>query len=229
MKIIEDEGFCTSCGIFVEYRRGEEDYSLLSKDLDNYKKYKDVYVYKCPNCGFISSDISCEEGVLCSDVKDSYEYKQLLDYAYLKGIDKELYEYHSNDIMANYLEAYSLVLLKMKDFEKYIRAINKAIELKEVMIRKYKKSQDELGGEEENDDKYEKLYELIKESISTNRKQIDYYYDFIESKNVFLNLVYIENLIAQNKQQQANSLFEKINKKYKLSDDLKTYIQQKLN
>ncbi|MBO7527684.1 MAG: hypothetical protein J6T74_07320 [Clostridia bacterium] len=229
MKIIEDEGFCTSCGIFGEYRRGEEDYSLLSKDLDNYKKYKDVYVYKCPNCGFISSDISCEEGVLCSDVKDSYEYKQLLDYAYLKGIDKELYEYHSNDIMANYLEAYSLVLLKMKDFEKYIRAINKAIELKEVMIRKYKKSQDELGGEEENDDKYEKLYELIKESISTNRKQIDYYYDFVESKNVFLNLVYIENLIAQNKQQQAKSLFEKINKKYKLSDDLKTYIQQKLN
>ena len=161
MKIVEDEGFCTSCAIFGEYRRGEEDYSLIKKDLNNYKKYKEIYVYKCPNCGFISTDISGEEGILCSDIVNSYEYKQFLDYSYLNGLDKELYEYHSKDIMANYLEAYSLALLKTKNYEKYVRAINRCIELKEIMIRKYKKSQDELGGEEENDDKYEKLYELI--------------------------------------------------------------------
>ena len=225
MKILEDEGFCTACNVYGEYKYGEENYSFIKKNLDNYKKYKDIYVYKCPNCGFISTDISGEEGVFCDKIKDSYEYKQLLDYSYLKGLDKELYEYHSQDIMANLLEAYSLILLDTKNYEKYIRVVNRAIELKQIMKRKYKLSQDEIAGEDENDNEYEKLYELIDESIETNRKQIDYYYEYVENKDVFLKLIYVETLIGLNRRAEARKLYEEIIRKYKLSQDLKEYFE----
>lgn len=228
MKIIEDEGFCTCCGRHTEYRAGEENFSLIKKNLESYKNYKDIFVDECPSCGFISTDITNEEGVLYGGVKDTYEFKQLFSYAYLNGLDEDLYENHSADIPANYYEAYSLVCLAEKDYEKFIRVLNKAIELKIIMARKYRRSQHELGGEEDNDDDYDELDRLIKESIDSNRKQIDYYYSMIENKNVFVKLVYIENLIGLGDMAKAIYEYEMIDKKVKLNGDLKEYFTKAL-
>ncbi len=224
MKILEDEGFCTCCGNYATYSFGDENFSLITKDLANYNKYKDIYVYKCPNCGFISTDITGIEGVLYSDVKKSLEYKNVLNYAYLDGLDKELYNNHSSEVPANLYEAYSFVCLEAKDLEKYIRTVNKAIELKIVMAQKYRRSQDELGGEEDNDDLYDKLDTLIKDSILINRKQIDFYFTQFNTSNVFLKILYIENLANLGNKDEALTLFEKLSKKVILKEDLKTYI-----
>lgn len=224
MKIMDDEGFCTCCGAYGEYKYGDDDYSLLNKNLSNYKKYKDVFVYECPNCGFISTDITNEEGVLYGDERNTYEFKQLYNYAYLDGLDKDLYERHSDNIPANLLEAYSQVLIKANDYEKLVRVLNKCIELKLIMARLYRRSQDELGGEEENDDEYDKLDSLLKESIDTNRRQIDFYYNYIPSKNIYVKLIYLENLAFLGKKAEANMLFEQICRKTMLSQDLKDYM-----
>lgn len=223
MKIVEEEGFCTCCGKYCSYNYGDENYSLIKKDLNNYKKYKDIYVYDCPNCGFISTDIAGEDGILMSEDKDTYEYRQLISYAYLQGLDKELYESHSNDIPANYYEAYAYSLQKLQMYEKCIRTLNKCIELKTIMKNKYRLSQDELGGEEENDDEYEKLYALIDESIDVNCRQIDYMYNLVDIKNVYLNLLYVENLIRMDSKVKAVETFNQIIKKNNIQDDLKKY------
>lgn len=228
MRIVEDEGFCTSCGRYAEIKIGQENFSLLKKDLDNYKKYKDIYVFRCRTCGFISTDISGEEGVLCGGIQNGYEFNQILNYAYLQGIDKELYDNHSADVPANLYEAYSLICERGKNYESLVRTLNKSIELKVIMARKYKISKDELGGEEENDDEYEKLDQLIKESIQTNRKQIDYYYDFIENKNLFVKLVYIENLVNMGEMSKALKHFTDITRKVKLENDLEDYFKHLL-
>lgn len=224
MKILEDEGFCTCCGNYATYSYGDENFSLITKDLANYNKYKDIYVYKCANCGFISTDITGIEGVLYSDVINSLEYKNVLNYAYLDGLDKELYNNHSSEVPANLYEAYSFICLESKEFEKYIRTVNKAIELKILMAQKYRRSQDELGGEEDNDDLYDKLDGLIKDSILTNRKQIDFYFNQFNTSNVFLKILYIENLASLGNKNEALTLFEKLSKKVILKEDLKTYI-----
>lgn len=229
MRIVEDEGFCTCCGRYQELKYGEDNHSLVKKDLENYKKYKDLFVYECSNCGFISTNITGEEGVLYGDVKDGYEYKSLYEYAYLKGLDKELYDCHSADVPANMFEAYALVQLESKNYEMFVRVINKTIELKQIMLKKYKRSQDELGGEEENDDEYENLYNLINLSIDANRKQIDYYYHFAENKNVYLKLIYIENLVALNTLDEAKKVFEEVTDRYSLDKDLNNYFTTLLN
>lgn len=223
MKIKLDEGICTSCGAYAEYMYGDDDYSFVNKDLTNYKKYKDIYVYQCPNCGFISTDITGVEGVMCGDIKNSLEYKEALNYTYLNGLDKELYDNHSSAVPANLYEAYAYVCLKEKEYEKFIRALSKSIELKLIMARQYRRSQDELGGEEDNDDLYDDLDNLIKQSIDANRRQIDYYFTQLETKNVFINLIYIENLVAIGKKLEAKQYYNQINKIYMLKEDLKKY------
>lgn len=226
MRIVEDEGFCTCCGNLAEYKFGDENYSLVTKDLSNYKNYKDIYVYKCPNCGFISTDITGVEGVLFGDIRNSLEYKNALNYKYLEGLDKELYNNHSDEVPANLYEAYSFICLASSDYEKYIRVINKTIELKEIMVKKYRHSQDELGGEEDNDDLYDKLDEMIKNSIETNRKQIDFYYTQLEHKSFFANLIYIENMAKMDKKEEANKLFNKLSKSILIKEDLKKYFYE---
>ncbi|MBE7082293.1 MAG: hypothetical protein E7378_01250 [Clostridiales bacterium] len=228
MKILEDTGFCTSCRNMVEYSYGDENFSFITKDLKNYKNYKDLYVYKCQCCGFISTDIACEEGVIYGDVKNSLEYREALNYEYLGGLDLDLYDQHSQSVPANLYEAYSFVCLKAENYEKFIRSLNKAIELKEVMARQYRRSQDELGGEEENDEDYEKLDGLIKQSIQDNAKQIDFYYSQLDHKNLFVTLIYIENLTRLNQFELAQKLFDEICNKILIKDDLKTYIQEKI-
>lgn len=229
MKILEDEGLCTCCGAYKEYSYGDENYSLVVKDLKNYNEYKDIYVYKCPKCGFISTDITGVEGVIAGGAKNSLEYKNANSYSYLNGLDKELYDNHSSEVPANLYEAYSFVCLALKDYEKYVRTVNKAIELKQVMARKYRRSQDELGGEEENDDLYDELDSLIKQSIEYNRKQIDYYYTQIENKNIFVKLIYIENLCAMGKKEEAKQLFDILSSSTAIKDDLKKYFNDLIN
>ena len=223
MRIVEDQGFCTCCGRFADFKYGEENYSLIKKNLDNYKKYKDIFVFQCRTCGFVSTNLTAEEGVLYGDVKDSYEFKQLINYSYLNELDKELYDNHSQDVPANLYEAYSLVAMQT-----FIRSLNKSIELKLIMARKYKISKDELGGEEENDDEYEELDSLIKQSVLSNRKQIEHYFDYVENKNVFLKLIKIENLIGLNENATALKLYTDILRCNKLEPDLKKYFEQLL-
>ncbi len=220
MKVIEEEGFCTCCHKYLYFKYGEENFSFLKKDLDNYVKYKDIFVYECKNCGFASTNVSAEEGVLYDHVKDSYEYKQLKNYAYLNGLDKKLYNNYSDIIPANLYEAYSLVCLEQKNYENFIRVINKCIDLKTTMALKYSRAKDELAGSEGNNHEYEELDTLIKQSIKTNRDQIDYYFNLILTKNLYICLIYVENLVALNQVEQASRLFEKLKKKYKLQQDL---------
>ena len=85
MRVLEDEGFCTCCGNYAEYSYGDEDFSLVTKDLKNYNNYKNLYVYKCPKCGFISTDITSIDGVISGEVRNSLEYKNALNYSYLQG------------------------------------------------------------------------------------------------------------------------------------------------
>lgn len=229
MKILQDEGFCTCCGNYSEYNYGDENYSMVTKDLNNYNKYKDVYVYKCPNCNFISTDITGVEGVIFGQVRNSLEYRNALSYADYHGLDQLLYNKHSSEVPANLYEAYAFICLASKDYEKYIRIVNKAIELNQLMLRKYTRSQDELGGEEENDDQYDKLYGLIKANIKTHCEQIGFYFTQIERPSFFAKMLYIENLCKLDKKEEAQALFNKISKKTLMQADLKNYFLQKIN
>lgn len=226
MKVLDKVGECSCCGKTCSYYQSVEDYSSLDKDLVSYRKFKDVYVYACPNCGFVSTDISGFDGAVFGNIKDSYEYKQIINYAYLNGLDKELYDCHSEKIPANLVEAFALVNLKSQEYEMFIRATNKAIELKQVMLREYKRSQDELGGEEDNDEDYETLYDLIKESLKCNYQQIDYYYHFCENCNFYTSLIYIENLVRLNKIKDAEELFNNITSNRTINSDLKDYFKK---
>ena len=228
MKIIEDEGFCTACGRYAEYKYGQDNFSLIKKDLNNYKKYKDLFVFRCRTCGFISTDITAEEGVLCGHIKDSFEYSQILEYAYLNELDKDLDEQISTDNPASLYEAYSLICLQNKDYEKLIRTLNRSIEFKLIMERTYRHLGAEVSKEEENEEDFKALKGLILDSIKANREQIDYYYQFVENKNVFLKLLYIENKIALGEKATALKEFLDVCRKTKLEDDLETYFNNLL-
>ena len=122
-------------------------------------------------------------------------------------------------------EAYSFVCLANKDYEQFVRAVNKSVELKLIMAKKYRRSQDELGGEEENDDLYDELDALIKQSIEYNRKQIDYYYTQIDrKKDIFIKFIYIENLCALGKKSEAKKLLDVITSSNAIKADLKEYM-----
>lgn len=224
MKILENAGICTCCGNFAEYQYGDENFSLMEKNLENYQNYKDVYVYQCPKCGFISTDITGLEGVVFGNVKNSLEFQNALSYSYLKGLDTELYDNHSLEIPANLYDAYSLVCLANKDYEKLVRTLNKAVELKQIMAQRYRYSQDELGGEENNDADYDKLNALIEDNIAFNRMQIDFYFSKIEHKNEFLILLYIENLVALGQKEKARKVFDTLSKSVLLKNDLQKYM-----
>lgn len=229
MRIVEDEGFCTSCGRLTDYKYGVENFSLIKKDLSNYKKYKDIFVYKCRTCGFISTDITAEEGVLFGGIKKTYEYNQLLNYSYLNNLDKDLDSEMSLSNPAGMYEAYTLVAIEQKDYEKVVRLLNKTIELKLIMERSYRHLCAEVGKEEENEEEFEKLNQLILDSIKSNRDQIDYYYGLTENKNVFLKLIYIENKIALGEKATALKMFLDIDRKTRLDKDLELYFKSLLD
>ena len=100
----------------------------------------------------------------------------------------------------------------------------KTIELKQVLIRKYQASQDEDSFEDDEvKNYYDEVIDLINKSIQINREQIDFYFTQTELKNVFLKLLYIENLINLNKNDEAQNLFNKLTKSIILKEDLKQY------
>ena len=225
MKIIEDQGFCTCCGTLADFKFGQENFSVILKNVDNYKKYKNLFVYKCKNCGFVSTDITGTEGVLYGEIKDSYEFKQLDQSVYLNDIKEKYEEDYTQVFPVGMYEAYSLVLIEAKEYEKLIRLLSTVIDFKLSMKRKYKDYALEVGGDEEV---LNEILTRIDESIQTNREQIDYYFPFIENKNTYATLIYIENMIEMGKVAEALVLLKQVSEKKKLENDLVEYFQIKI-
>jgi len=228
MKVLQDQGFCTCCGNYAEYKFGQENYSMIDKNLENYKKYKDIYVFKCSKCGFASTDITCVEGVLSGEILKTYEFKQLLECSFLNGINYKLPNDYTEKVPVGMYEAYSQILLDVKDYEKYIRIINWVIELKEILKINYMDLCEEFAESDGNETDYKELFELIDKSIDSNRQQIDYYFGLLENKNVFITLIYIENMIALGKKAEATVLLKEIKDKKRLEDDLIEFFKQKI-
>lgn len=229
MKIIENSGICAYCKSKVEYRYGEENYLLKKKDLDNYRQYKDVYVHSCPMCNFVATNLtSKKEKEVFENIKQTAEFKDIYNYLYLKGLDKELYDNHSQEVPANYYESVMLSKLVSKDYEMAIRLLYKTAELKMIMARKYRVSKAELGGEEGNDSEYIKLDKLINKSIKQNQRQINIMYSLVKNPNIFLNLLYIENLTNMCNMAEAKREYAKLHEKTSISEDLDSYIKSKI-
>lgn len=225
MVIKEKNGVCTGCGQKLAFKFGQEDFDLNVLDLENYKKYKDIYVCECPFCGLISTDLSKNLGFLVAI--NSPEYQAAYTYAYLKGLNETLYENHSEGVPANLYECFA-IYCKQTNPEMYVRALNKTIELKLIMARKYRRSQDELGGEEENDAEYDELDTLIKESVKQNVKELLSAFTQIADANVFLKLIAIENLARGKKVEQASTFFKRVQTEHELNADLVEFFNHML-
>ena len=143
----------------------------------------------------------------------------------MRGLDKELYDNHSQDIPANYYEAYAYVLQQNGKYESAIRFLFKSIDLKKIMAKKYRVSKAELGGEEQNDKYYEVLDFLIKESILNNRKQILDMFEKQKCSNVFLLILCLETLIEVGDLTKTKIVYHNIKKDYKLQPCLLTYVE----
>lgn len=225
MKVKEDQGFCTCCGTLTNYKYGQENFSIILKNLENYKKYKNIFAYKCKNCGFVSTDISGTEGVLYGDIKNTYEFKQLDSNAYLSDIIDKYEEDYTQMFPVGMYEAYSLILIEAKDYEKLVRLLSTVIDYKLSMKRKYRDYALEVEGDKEV---LEEITSRIDASIQTNREQIDYYFPFLENRNTYSTLIYIENMIEMGKVAEALVLLKQVSEKKRLEDDLIEYFQIKI-
>lgn len=226
MIIKEKIGVCTGCGQKLAFKFGQEDFAPNVLNLDNFKKYKDIYVYECPFCGLISTDIS-QGGADFSAVMSTPEYQAAYEYAYLKGLNETLYENHSEGVPANLYECFA-ICCKKSDPEMYVRALNKAIQLKLIMARKYRRSQDELGGEEENDAEYDELDALIKASVKRNANDLLTAFTQMKEPSTFIKLIAIETLALGKKFEQAKIILDRVKSEQKLDADLDEYFKQML-
>jgi len=224
MNILNDIGFCSCCNNYCEYRFGEENFKDNETSLENYLNFKDVYVYRCPKCNFVSTNITEKENVSIKDIVESEEYNNLLNNEYLKGMADDVYENHSRAVPAYLYEAYAFTCLKANNFEKYIRVMNKCIELKEMTVRKYLFSQAECAEEDENDEEYETIINLIKKSIYENSLTLNKYFLKLDNKTLFFRLIFLENLIRINKFKEVEELIEKM----ELDDEMVKYLTEKL-
>ena len=225
MVIKEKNGVCVGCGHELALKFGQEDFDSNVINLENYKKYKDIYVCECPFCGLASTDLSKNLGVLST--KGTLKYQSAYSYAYLKGLNETLYENHSEGVPANLYECFA-IYCEQTDPEMCVRALNKTVELKLIMARKYRRSQDELGGEEENDAEYDELDALIKSSIKQNVKELLSVFTQIANPSIFLQLIVVENLARSKKFDQANILLTRAQSKHELDADLAEYFNQML-
>lgn len=223
MKIKEDTGFCTCCGTYQDLEYGEENHSFLKKDLTNFNNYKKIFVFRCPNCNFVNVNITDELGILYHDIVKDKDYIDDLNYSCLEGLDKQLWEMHSENINANEYEAYALMCIKDENIQNAIRALYESNRLYEMMARKYRYSQDELGGEEDNDAEYERLDDLINYRIDKNYDKILELLKSKHKKNIFEELIRIELLNKLGAKNEAKSQFEDICKKHSLAQDLREY------
>ena len=95
MLINKKTDYCSYCGTYCEHNYGEENYNAKQLDLDNYFKYKDIYVYKCPKCEMVSTDLATEDKKLFDAIINTDRYSNVVTYEYLEGLDLELFENHT--------------------------------------------------------------------------------------------------------------------------------------
>lgn len=217
---------CSCCGQNTEIYYGIDNYDSKIYDLNNYLKFKDIYVYRCYNCGMVSVDISKENNFLYDDVKNSNEFINAYNYRYLLGFNDMLYENHSESVPANIYDAYTIMLKHSDNLELYLRTLNKTIELKQVMLRKYDKDVAEEGDQEEDLEIFNQLKDLMNKNIRSQQEEFIQSFKKLKNKSIFLYLTYIENLTYINKK-EAMIQFNKLASSVKLNDDLIEYIQMK--
>lgn len=219
--------YCSCCGNYTEFHYGTDDYDLSKLDLDNYLKYKDIYVYTCAKCGMISTDLSKEDKSLFDSIKNTDRYNDVMTYEYLQGYDLELFENHTRSVPANLYESFAMMYENSSNKEIYLRALHKSIELKEIILEKYA---DEIEEDDEYDEEtYSKLEDLMIENIENARKR--YVNEFLkyEDKNAFLFLMFVENLINLGEVESARDNLEWLISNSNISDDLIDYIKDLTN
>lgn len=218
-------GTCSCCGTYSELNFGEENFDKTKLDLANYLAYKDIYVYRCPKCGFISTDITGKDNLLFNRVKNLQEFSDILNYAYLEGYNEAFYENHSKTLPANLYDAYAFMYKSSLDSEMYLRALNKAIEQKIALIKRYEYEVKEEGDKEDRENLKE-LEELMLENITEQSNQFASTYIGLKNKNVFLEIMFIENLVYLDELDEAKKQFKRLEGEYKLGQDLLDYIKK---
>ena len=217
--------YCENCKIYSERRYGVENYNPEKLDLENYKKYKDLYVYRCPSCGNISVDLANNaDATAFAKLKDKESFQEILDYAYLDGLDLQLFESHTESVPANLYEAYAEMQKLQGNIELYLRAIQKAIDLKVLIIQKYEFTVQE-DDDEEDYEILDELTDLMYDSIDQNRKDFISEFQKHEIKNEFLCVMFIENLIGLEKYSKAKECFELLKNNTKIEKDLIKFVQ----
>lgn len=221
-------GTCSCCGNNSELRYGEDNFDLSKHDLKNYLAYKDVYVYKCPKCGFISTDITSSDNLLYNRVKNLQEFADIEDYAYLEGLNELFYENHSKTLPANIYDAYAFMYKSSQHNEMFLRATNKAIEQKIALVKRYEFEVHEDGDKEDRENLKE-LEELMFDNISEQATEfISCYVGFVH-KNLFLDLMYVENLVYLNELDEAKKQFRRLQENNQIEKDLLDYISKILH
>jgi hypothetical protein len=225
MEIKNKIGHCSYCGHNCEFNYGVESYNQAILNLESYTNYKDVYVYRCRKCGLISTNLSGLDNIWYEKVKDSHEFNDALEYAYLNGLNNELYENHSEGVPANIYDAYTVMMKESDNKELYLRALNRTIELKELMLQKYQLDA-ENEYEEDELEIFEELEERLYENIDESRDEfIDEVTRDVDS-NIYLYLMAIENLCAfedYDCHKDAKKRFALVKKQINLSEDLLEY------
>lgn len=224
MEVSKKTDYCSSCGTYCEQNTGLETFSPSIFDLENYLGYKDFYVYKCPTCGHISFDLSKkEDGETYKKVKDDEEFKNVFEYEYLDGVDLQIFECHSRSIPANQYDAYAYMKRQSEIDDDFFRALNKSLELKEMMLEKYAFTVEE-DGDEEDEEILSELNELMLENMNENRELfVDEFLKY-GNKNEFLFLMFIENLAKLGKTTLASENLEWLKQNANLKSDLIDYI-----
>lgn len=226
MEIKNKIDYCGNCKTYSQFHFGTENYNPLKYDLESYKNYKDIYVYRCPTCGNISVDISnLSDAKIFSEQKNSEKFLDILDYGYLDGLDLELFENHTTSVPANLYEIYAEIQKEQNNFEQYFRAMNKSIELKEMIIQKYAVSVEE-DNDSEDYDILNDLSELMYDNIYEKREELCNTFSKLDKPNLFVCLIFIENLAKLGNISEAKEYFKALQTNYNLEEDLVINIRE---
>lgn len=219
-------GTCSNCGTNSELNFGMEEFDQTKHDLKNYLAYKDIYVYKCPKCGFISSDITGGDYRLFQKAKELQDFYDILSYDYLEGLNEEFLENHSETLPANLYDAYSFMQGFGDNTELFLRATNKAIEDKIEVVRRYETEVFEDGedlADEEDVENLKNLEELMLENVMAQASGFIKTYKNFTHKNLFLDLMYVQNLIYLDELDEAKKQFRRLQSDYRIDDSLLEY------
>ena len=195
----------------------------MNPTLESYLNYKDIFVYTCPKCGMISSDLAANnDHLLYNKVKDSEEFRDVLDYSYLEDTHLLFCETHYKTVPSNIFDAYTFMYKNSLQKEKYLRLLNKSVEQKLLMLERYVMTVEE-DQDEEDFENFKELKYFIQTNIEEYRKEFINEYLNFEDKNIFLHLIFIENLMYLNEVEEAKKQFNWLNTKIKLNSDLYKY------